>query len=254
MVMHYDLDGKRALVTGGGSGIGLATARLYLENGAKVAIWGRDLNKLKAAKEDLSSLGDVVIASVDVSDADQVNAAAKALLAQWGGLDILFNCAGHSVAFGPFTTLDLSVWREAIAINLDSVFHTCQAFLPTMIDQGWGRIINTTSQAAKDGSPLMAPYVAAKTGVIGLTKSLGREMATSGVLINAVCPTVFETPLATEMSGKTPGAMDAAVKMIPMQRKGRPEEAAELVAWLSSPACTFNTGAVFDLSGGRAVY
>ena len=251
---RYDLEGKRALVTGGGSGIGLATARLYLQNGARVAIWGRNPDKLASAVAELSDLGEVTSAPVDVSDGEQVAAAARALLDDWGGLDILFNCAGHSVAFGPFTTLDPGVWRQAIAINLDSVYHTCQAFLPGMLEQGWGRIVNTTSQAAKDGSPLMAPYVAAKSGVIGLTKSLGRELATSGVLINAVCPTVFETPLSDEMSGRTPGAMEAAVKMIPMQRKGRGEEAAELVAWLSSPACSYNAGAVFDLSGGRAVY
>ncbi|SEJ83454.1 Putative ketoacyl reductase [Marinovum algicola] len=250
----YDLKGKRALVTGGGSGIGLATARLYLQSGAQVAIWGRNPDKLETARRDLSEFGDVLTASVDVSDADQVGSAARALLSEWGGLDILFNCAGHSVAFGPFPTLSLDVWRQAHAINLDSVFHTCQAFLPGMLDRGWGRIINTTSQAAKDGSPQMSPYVSAKAGVIGLTKSLGRELAATGVLVNAICPTVFETPLVDEMSGKSPGAMDAAVKMIPMQRMGRPEEAAEMVAWLSSPGCSFNAGTVFDLSGGRAVY
>lgn len=250
----YDLKGRRALVTGGGSGIGLATARLYLQSGARVTIWGRNADKLEAARRELAQFGEVGTASVDVSDAAQVNKAAAALLAEWEGLDILFNCAGHSVAFGPFPTLGPDVWRQAIAINLDSVYHTCQAFLPGMLERGWGRVINTTSQAAKDGSPQMSPYVAAKAGVIGLTKSLGRELATTGVLVNAVCPTVFETPLVSAMAGTSPGAMDAAVKMIPMQRMGRPEEAAQLVAWLSSPACSFNAGMVFDLSGGRAVY
>nr|WP_272490783.1 SDR family NAD(P)-dependent oxidoreductase [Mesobacterium pallidum] len=254
IVGRYDLEGRRALVTGGGSGIGLATARLYLENGARVALWGRDMAKLAAARDALGPLGEVTIASVDVSDPAQVSAGAEALLGGWGGLDILFNCAGHNVAFGPFTTLTPDVWRKALAVNLDSVFHTCQAFLPSMIDAGWGRVINTTSQAAKDGSPQMAPYVAAKTGVIGLTKSIGRELATTGVLVNAICPTVFATPLADEAAAATPGAMDAAVAMIPMKRKGQPEEAAELVAWLSSPACSYSTGHVYDLSGGRAVY
>ncbi|MEC7763532.1 MAG: SDR family NAD(P)-dependent oxidoreductase [Pseudomonadota bacterium] len=251
---RYDLEGRRALVTGGGSGIGLATARLYLENGARVALWGRDLDKLETASASLAPLGEVTIASVDVSAPDQVATGAKALLDDWGGLDILFNCAGHSVAFGPFTTLGADVWRQAMAVNLDSVFYTCQAFLPAMLEAGWGRIVNTTSQAAKDGSPQMAPYVAAKTGVIGITKSLGRELATTGVLVNAICPTVFETPLATEAAAGAPGAMEAAVAMIPMKRKGQPEEAAELVAWLSSPACSYSTGHVYDLSGGRAVY
>ncbi|MCB1388222.1 MAG: SDR family oxidoreductase [Rhodobacteraceae bacterium] len=248
----YDLAGKRALVTGGGSGIGLATARLYRQNGARVAIWGRSASRLEAAKAALGD--DVVTASVDVSDGAQVRAAAERLLAEWGGLDILFNCAGHSVGFGPFTTLGEDIWRGAMAVNLDSVWHTCQAFLPSMLAQGWGRIVNTTSQAAKDGSPQMIPYVAAKAGVIGLTKALGRELATTGVLVNAICPTVFDTPLVEETAAKSPEAMAAAVKLIPMQRMGRPEEAAELVAWLSSPACSFNTGVTFDLSGGRAVY
>lgn len=250
----YDLAGRRALVTGGGSGIGLASARLFLMNGARVAIWGRSEARLAAARAELAPLGEVVTASVDVSDGAQVREAAAALLADWGGLDILFNCAGHSVGFGPFTTLGEEIWRGALAVNLDSVWHTCQAFLPAMLAQGWGRIVNTASQAGKDGSPQMVPYVAAKAGVIGLTKALGRELATTGVLVNAICPTVFDTPLVEETKAKSPEAMAAAVRMIPMGRMGRPEEAAHLVAWLSSPACSFNTGVTFDLSGGRAVY
>lgn len=250
----YDLSGRRALVTGGGSGIGFATAELYLRSGARVEIWGRDPAKLETARAALAPLGEVRAASVDVSDSAQVATAADALLARWDGLDILFNCAGHSTRVGPLVSLSDADWRAAIGINLDSVFHTCRAFVPGMVDRGWGRIVNTSSQAGKDGNPQMAGYVSAKAGVMGLTRSLGKELARTGVLVNAICPTVFETPLVAETAARAPDDMAAAVDKIPMGRMGRPEEAAELVAWLSSEACSFNTGATFDLSGGRAVY
>lgn len=250
----YDLENRRALVTGGGSGIGFASARLYLHSGASVEVWGRDLVKLERAREELSALGEVHVASVDVSHGERVREAAETLLARWGGLDILFNCAGHSTRVAPLAELTQDDWRQAIGINLDSVFHTCRASVPGMVAQGWGRIVNTTSQAGKDGNPFMAGYVAAKAGVIGLTKTLGKELATTGVLVNAICPTVFDTPLVADTVERAPDAMAAAVAKIPMARMGRPEEAAELVAWLSSDACSFNTGVTFDLSGGRAVF
>jgi 2-dehydro-3-deoxy-L-rhamnonate dehydrogenase (NAD+) len=250
----YDLVGKRALVTGGGSGIGFASAELYLKSGAAVAIWGRDAAKLDAARRRLDPLGEVHAASVDVSDGHRVARAAEMLLSRWNGLDILFNCAGHSTRVAPLTELTDEDWRAAIGINLDSVFYTCRAFVPGMVAQGWGRIVNTTSQAGKDGNPFMAGYVSAKAGIIGLTKSLGKELAKTGVLVNAICPTVFDTPLVADTVERAPAAMAAAVAKIPMERMGRPEEAAQLVAWLSSDACSFNTGVTFDLSGGRAVY
>lgn len=251
---RYDLRGKRALVTGGGSGIGYASARLYLDSGAAVELWGRDLSKLERARRALEPLGEVHVASVDVSDGKRVTAAAEALLSRWGELDILFNCAGHSTRVAPLAELTDEDWRQAIGINLDSVFYTCRAFVPVMVAQGWGRIVNTTSQAGKDGNPFMAGYVAAKSGIIGMTKTLGKELAKTGVLVNAICPTVFDTPLVADTVERAPEAMAVAVARIPMERMGRPEEAAELVAWLSSDACSFNTGVTFDLSGGRAVY
>lgn len=250
----YDLKGKRALVTGGGSGIGFASAQLYLKSGAAIELWGRDRSKLDAARRVLEPHGEIHVASVDVSDGGRVTEASEALLARWGGLDILFNCAGHSTRVAPLAELTDDDWRAAIGINLDSVFYTCRAFVPGMVAQGWGRIINTTSQAGKDGNPFMAGYVAAKAGIIGMTKTLGKELAKTGVLVNAICPTVFDTPLVADTVERAPAAMAASVAKIPMERMGRPEEAAELVAWLSSDACSFNTGVTFDLSGGRAVY
>lgn len=250
----YDLSGKRALITGGGSGIGYASAELYLKSGASVELWGRDLAKLETARRALERSGEIHIASVDVSDGGRVAAAADALLARWGGLDILFNCAGHSTRVAPLAELTDEDWRQAIGINLDSVFFTCRAFVPGMVAQGWGRIVNTASQAGKDGNPFMAGYVSAKAGIIGLTKTLGKELAKTGVLVNAISPTVFDTPLVADTVERAPAAMAAAVAKIPMERMGRPEEAAALVAWLSSDACSFNTGATFDLSGGRAVF
>lgn len=251
---RYDLKDKRALVTGGGSGIGLATARLYLQSGARVELWGRDPGKLESARDELGGLGEVHTASVDVSDGRRVASQAQALLDRWGGLDILFNCAGHATRVTPLTEMQDEDWRQAIGTNLDSIFFTCQAFVPGMTAQGWGRIVNTSSQAGKDGNPFMAGYVSAKAGVIGFTKSLGKELASTGVLVNAICPTVFDTPLVSDTVARAPEAMAAAVAKIQMEPMGQSEEAAELVAWLSSDACSFNTGAIFDLSGGRAFY
>lgn len=247
----YDLAGKRALVTGGGSGIGFAAARLYLKSGAAVELWGRDAGKLDRARRELDGLGEVHAASVDVADGDRVAEAAQALLAGWGGLDILFNCAGHSTRVAPLAQLTPDDWRQAIAINLDSVFHTCRAFVPGMVAQGWGRIVNTTSQAGKDGNPFMAGYVAAKAGVIGLTKAVGFEAAPHGVLVNAVTPGSIWTQNWAAMPAEERAQYEARH---PVGRFGRAEEVAALVSWLSGDECSFSTGAVFDVSGGRAGY
>lgn len=249
----YDLSGRRAVVTGGGSGIGMAVARKFLQSGAAVEIWGRSLDRLEAAAEELRPLGRLELASVDVSDWEQVQAGAASAQAR-GDVDILFNCAGLSMAVKPLLEMEVDIWRANIGVNLHSAFYCCKALAPAMVSRGWGRIINTSSMAGKEGLPNMSAYSSAKAGIIGLTKSLGKELAQTGVLVNAICPTVFDTPLVRETMERAPKEMAASLARNPMGRMGRTEEAANMVAWLASDDCSFNAGVTFDLSGGRAVY
>jgi NAD(P)-dependent dehydrogenase (short-subunit alcohol dehydrogenase family) len=249
-----DLAGRAAVVTGGGSGIGLASAKRFLESGARVDLWGRDPAKLEKAAAALGGLGPVTWRAVDVSDHVAVQQAALEAQAALGQVDILFNNAGVALEVCPMVEMSLDDWHQNIAINLHSVFYCCRAFVPEMIRRGWGRIINVSSMAGKDGNAFQSAYSAAKGGVIAFTKSLGKELATSGVTVNAIAPTLFETPLAMATMAQAPDAMKAVIEKIPMRRIGRADEAAAMVAWLASDECSFTTGFTFDLSGGRATY
>ena len=249
-----DLNGRCAVVTGGGSGIGLATAKRFLASGARVDLWGRSADKLAAAANELGEAGQVSWRAVDVSDHAAVQQAAAGAKAALGRVDILVNNAGVALEVCPMVEMSLDAWHQNIAINLNGVFYCCRALAPDMIAGGWGRIINVSSMAGKDGNAMQSAYSAAKGGVIAFTKSLGKELATSGVTVNAIAPTLFETPLAMATMANAPAAMQAVIDKIPMRRMGRSQEAAAMAAWLASDDCSFTTGFTFDLSGGRATY
>ena len=223
---------RSAVVTGGMSGIGEAAASRLAEDGVAVVTLdvadGADLH-------------------VDVTDEAGVRAAA----AQVGPVDILVNCAGIVGPTLPLWEIPLAEWERTFAVNVRGTFNTCQAFVPSMRERGWGRIVNIASVAGKDGNPNMSAYSASKAAVIALSKSLGKELATSGVLVNVIAPAVIETPMNAATG---PEALAHITSLIPMERLGRPDEVAELIAWLASDKVSFSTGAVYDISGGRATY
>ncbi|BEP13229.1 SDR family NAD(P)-dependent oxidoreductase [Acidothermaceae bacterium B102] len=223
---------RTAVVTGAMSGLGLASAVRLAADGVRVV----GLDVVPGA--------DLV---VDVTDADAVRAAAR----QIGPVDILVNSAGVIGPNVPLWEIDPADWARTFAVNVTGTFHTCQAFVPGMRAAGWGRIVNLASMAGKDGNPNLSAYSASKAAVIGLTKSLGKELATSGVLVNAIAPAVIDTPMNATTE---PEVLAHITSLIPMKRVGRPEEVAELVAWLASDKVSFSTGAVYDISGGRATY
>lgn len=240
---QIDLQDRVAVVTGGAQGLGLAIANRLDQSGAKVICWDRDTNLL--AQLDHSSN------EVDVSDPESVAAATKAAIKEYGGIDILINNAGIT---GPnATTWEYSIgdWKRVLDVNLTGTFLTCHAVVPHMRNSKYGRIVNIASVAGKEGNPNAPAYSASKAGVIALTKSLGKELADTDVMVNAVTPAAIHTAIFNQM---TQAHIDYMLSKIPMGRFGKPQEAAALVAWLSSSECSFSTGAVFDLSGGRSTY
>jgi len=248
---QIDLKDRVAIVTGGARGIGHAIAERLLRSGANVCLWDVDAAALDAAKGELSALGKVHTATVDVTSVSSVQAAADSTIGAFGKIDILVNNAGIAGNNAKTWETDPADWQRVMAINLNGPFHCCHAVVPHMLKNGYGRIVNIASIAGKEGNPNAAHYSASKAGVVALTKSLGKELATSNIIVNAVTPAVIETDILKQL---TQQHIDYMLSKIPMNRFGKKEEAAALVAWLSSEDCSFTTGAVFDLSGGRATY
>ncbi len=246
-----DLGGRAAIVTGGARGIGYACAERLLASGAAVAIWDQDSAAIEQAIAALGKSGTVYGTVVDVTQETSVDAATKTADTRMGKIDILVNNAGIT---GPNKTsweYEPAEWRRVIDVDLTGAFLCLRAVVPSMKARGYGRIVNMASVAGKEGNPNAPAYSAAKAGLIGLTKSAGKELATSGVTVNCVTPAAAKTDLFNQMSQQH---IDYMLSKIPMNRFIETAEIAALVAWLSSEECSFSTGAVFDLSGGRATY
>ena len=243
------LDGRTAVVTGAGRGIGLAISERLLADGARVVMVDRDAAAVESAAKRLGSDARAIVA--DVTRTTDVDRAVETAHAWHRRLDIVVNNAGITGRSFPTWELTDEDWQQVIAVDLTSVFLVCRAAVRLMRSARSGRIVNIASIAGKEGNPTLVPYSTAKAGVIGLTKALAKEVATQGILVNAVAPAVIGTELLQQMERST---VDMLVAKIPMGRVGKPEEVAALVAWLASDECSFSTGAVYDLSGGRASY
>ncbi len=242
---NYDFSHRTAVVTGGSSGIGLDIAQRLLAAGAKVTVWD-----LKPPPEAMQQQG-MQFNAVDVCDNGSVQDACNTVVAGCGPIDMLVNCAGFAGSTLPLEQTDPQEWQRVIAVNLLGVYNTCRAAVPVMKQAQAARIVNIASLAGKEGTPNASAYSAAKAAVLALTKSLGKELAHTQVRVNAIAPAAINTTLLQQMS---PAHVQTMIDKSPMKRLGECEEVSELTLWLLSASCSFSTGAVFDLSGGRATY
>lgn len=242
MAEAISFDGRIAVVAGGASGIGLAAARRLSTRGARVAVW--DLRTSPAAEKFLD-------VTVDVSDEASIATGLARTHEALGAPDILVTSAGITGPTAPLAEHPVTDWRRLVDVHLVGTFLCCRAVLPEMIARDYGRIVTVSSVAGKEGNINASGYSAAKAGIIGLTKSLGKELASTGIRVNCIAPGLIETPLMAQLPQEQ---IARSLASIPMRRFGTVEEAAALIAWLASDECSFNSGAVFDLSGGRATY
>ena len=248
---QIDLAGKNAIVTGGARGIGYAIAERLLQSGAKVALWDMDGDALAQAAKELGTLGKATFEKMDMTSDAQVDAALAATEKQLGAIDILVNnagIAGPTVKLWEYSPAD---FRKVVEIDLVGPFLCCRAVVPGMMKRGYGRIVNIASIAGKEGNANASAYSAAKAGVIGMTKSLGKELATHGIMVNCITPAAAKTDIFKQISQQH---IDFMLSKIPMGRFVDVKEIAAMAAWLSSGDCSFTTGGVFDITGGRAVY
>jgi 3-oxoacyl-[acyl-carrier protein] reductase len=248
MITH-DFRGRTAVITGGAAGIGFAVAQRLASSGATVVLWDRDAAAL--AKANAALPNGALVQAFDVADADAVANAAEATAKAAGRIDILVCSAGITGPNVSTWEYPIGAWREVIDVNLNGLFYCNRAVVPMMIANDYGRIVNIASVAGKEGNPNASAYSTSKAGVIGLTKSLGKELAKTGVRVNCVTPAAVRTAIFDQM---TPQFIDFMLTKIPMGRFGAVDEIAALVCWLASDECSFSTGAVFDASGGRATY
>ena len=240
--------GRAAVITGGASGVGREAAARITAEGGQVILWDRDATALEPAQRETGAVG---VAALDVADYAAVERAAGEAFERLGRVDILIAGAGIT---GPTATLwdyPVEEWRRVFDVNVNGVFNSCKALVPFMLKNDYGRIVNISSVAGKEGNPNASAYSASKAAVLGLTKSLGKELAKTGVRVNALTPATFQSPILKQL---TQAQIDYMLSRIPIGRIGEIEEVAAMICWMASDECTFTTGAAFDISGGRTTY
>jgi 2-dehydro-3-deoxy-L-rhamnonate dehydrogenase (NAD+) len=240
--------GRTAIITGGASGLGRAVAKRFVAEGGKVALWDVNADWLEAAKAEVGAAHTTL---VDVSDAAAVASAADETAGALGRIDVLVCSAGITGATAPVHEYPLDSWERVVSINLNGLFYCCRAVVPHMLTNGYGRIVNVASVAGKEGNPNASAYSASKAGVIGLTKSLGKELAGKGIIANALTPATFESPILDQLPASQ---VDYMRSKIPMGRLGEAEESAAMILFMASEECSFTTASTFDTSGGRTTY
>lgn len=248
MIYTDRFKGRTAIVTGAASGLGKAAAARIVAEGGTVVLWDLNAEALAVAQGQTGASG---VVALDVSDLDAVTAAAKVSRDILGKIDILINSAGITGATVPVWEFPVDSWRKVMDINLNGLFYCCREVIPYLLENGYGRIVNVASVAGKEGNPNASAYSASKAGVIGLTKSLGKELATKGVIVNALTPATFESPILEQLP---PSQVDYMRSKIPMGRLGIVDESAATVCFMASEECSFTTASVFDTSGGRTTY
>lgn len=241
-------DGRSAIITGGASGLGKAVGARLIAEGCAVVLWDMNADLLNQAGQEI---GAAHVIALDVADAEAVAGAATESVSVLGKVDILIASAGITGATAPVHEFPLDSWRSVIDINLNGLFFCCRAIVPHMLANGYGRIVNVASVAGKEGNPNAAAYSASKAGVIGLTKSLGKELATKGVIVNAITPATFESPILDQLPQSQ---VDYMRGKIPMGRLGEVQESAAMIAFMASEECSFTTASTFDTSGGRTTF